>query len=126
MAQNENFPAKNVYLGIQESLSEWQNVSKSNNEGKLYSYIVPVDRHGREVEDAGGDGDDAEEVVDVAVDAAEDPLAITHVHVVEHAVEDCHLLPIYTTTVFFVTKIWKKLDRFHIFSKWDFLTKKTM
>ena len=50
----------------------------------------PVDGHGREVEDGGGDGEDGEEVVDAAVGGAEVPSVVAHVDVVEGGVEGGH------------------------------------
>ena len=56
--------------------------------------LLPVYGHGCEVENAGGHGDDGNEVVDGAVDAAEDPLPVPHVNVVENAIEHSHQLDI--------------------------------
>ena len=50
----------------------------------------PVDGHGREVEDGGGDGEDGEEVVDAAVGGAKVPAVVAHVDVVEGGVEGGH------------------------------------
>ena len=52
--------------------------------------VVPVYRHGCEIEDTGCDGDDGDKVVDGAVDVAKDPVAPGHVHVVEDGVEYGH------------------------------------
>ena len=50
----------------------------------------PVDGHGGEVEDGGGDGEDGEEVVDGAVCRAKVPAVVAHVDVVEGGVEGRH------------------------------------
>ena len=46
-------------------------------------FSSPVDGHGREVEDRGGDGEYGEEVVDPAVCGAKVPAVVAHVDVVE-------------------------------------------
>ena len=52
--------------------------------------MLPVDGHGGEVEDAGGDGDDGHEVVDGAVDDPEAPVTVSHKYVVEDTIQNCH------------------------------------
>ncbi len=52
--------------------------------------VKPVDGHGREVENASGDGGDSQEVVDGAVGGPEAPVHVAHEHVVEGGVEGGH------------------------------------
>ena len=54
------------------------------------TFSSPVDGHGREVEDRGGDGEYGEEVVDPAVGGAKVPAVVAHVDVVEGGVEGGH------------------------------------
>ena len=56
----------------------------------LLLLCLPVNGHGGEVEDGGGDGEYGEEVVDAAVGGAEDPAVVAHVDVVEGGVEGRH------------------------------------
>ncbi len=51
---------------------------------------LPVNWHCGQIQNACGDGDDGDEVVDGAIEAAKDPLSISHVNVVEDAVEHGH------------------------------------
>ena len=52
--------------------------------------ILPVDGHGSEVENACGDSNDGHEVVDLTIDLAKHPVALSHVNVVEDCVEYSH------------------------------------
>ena len=52
--------------------------------------ILPVNGHRSEVENACGDSNDGHEVVDLTIDLAKHPVALSHVNVVEDCVEDSH------------------------------------
>ena len=49
---------------------------------------LPINRHGSEIEHTGCHSDDGNEVVELAVDLSEHPVALPHVDVVENSVED--------------------------------------
>ncbi len=53
-------------------------------------FLIPVNGHGSEVQNACSHGDDCHEVVDGTVNTSKSPFAITHVDVVEDAVQNSH------------------------------------